>query len=56
MKYIVFVVLVLTGGAAYAQLDSKSLDAFLHRIVKDKAGQFQMEYIAQERGKDVFEL
>jgi|GEM_PF-36919 len=56
MKYIFCVLLVLSGGMAYAQLDKASLGAFLHRIVKDKAVQFEVEYVAQEGGKDVFEL
>src|SRR3569833_4255872 len=56
MKFIDFVMLVFTGGTACAQLDKASLDAFLQRIVKDKATQFQVEYIAQDGGKDVFEL
>jgi len=56
MKYIFCVLLVLSGGMAYAQLDKTSLGAFLRRIVKDKAAQFEVEYLAQEGGKDVFEL
>ncbi len=56
MKYIFCVLLVFFGGAACAQLDKPSLDAFLHRIVKDKAAQFEVEYLAQEEGRDVFEL
>lgn len=56
MKHIFFVLLVLSGVDVYAQLDKPSLDAFLHRIVKDKATQFEVEYLAQEEGKDVFEL
>ena len=56
MKYIFCIVLALSGRMAYAQLDKTSLDAFLHRIVKDKAAQFEVEYLAQEEGRDVFEL
>ena len=32
------------------------MDAFLHRIVGDKAAQFQVSWIPQSEGKDVFEL
>lgn len=55
-KWIFFVGLVLFAGPVCAQLDKPSLDAFLHRIVKDKAGQFEIVYIAPQDGKDVFEL
>lgn len=37
-------------------LDRGALNAFLQRIVGDKAGQFEIAYIAPENGKDVFEL
>ena len=37
-------------------LDKEALASFLHRVVKDKAPQFVIEYIAPENGKDVFEL
>jgi len=56
MKYIFCVLLALSCKVVCAQLDKTSLDAFLHRIVKDKAAQFEIEYLAQEGGKDVFEL
>jgi alpha-N-acetylglucosaminidase len=55
-KWIFLLALALAGGSSYAQLDKPSLDAFLHRIVKDKSGQFEIAYIAPEDGKDVFEL
>jgi Alpha-N-acetylglucosaminidase (NAGLU) tim-barrel domain/Alpha-N-acetylglucosaminidase (NAGLU) C-terminal domain/Glycosyl hydrolases family 35/Alpha-N-acetylglucosaminidase (NAGLU) N-terminal domain len=38
------------------QLDQPALKAFLQRIVKDKASRFEIEYIAPEGGKDVFEV
>src|SRR5258708_2132599 len=37
-------------------LDKQALDAFLQRIVGDKAALFVIEYIAPEKGKDVFEV
>jgi len=55
-KWIFFIGLVLFAGPVCAQLDKPALDAFLHRIVKDKAGQFEIAYIAPRDGKDVFEL
>jgi len=55
-KWIFILVLAVSGTGVYAQLDKPSLDAFLHRIVKDKAGQFEIAYIAPQDGKDVFEL
>ncbi|HVV06184.1 MAG TPA: alpha-N-acetylglucosaminidase TIM-barrel domain-containing protein [Puia sp.] len=55
-KWIFLLVLAVSGKRVYAQLDKASLDAFLHRIVKDKAGQFEIAYIAPQDGKDVFEL
>ncbi|HVU59069.1 MAG TPA: alpha-N-acetylglucosaminidase TIM-barrel domain-containing protein [Puia sp.] len=55
-KWIFLLALAVSGTGAYAQLDRPSLDAFLHRIVKDKASQFEIAYIAPENGKDVFEL
>lgn len=55
-KWIFLLALAVSGQGVYAQLDKPSLDAFLHRIVKDKAGQFEIAYIAPQDGKDVFEL
>ena len=37
-------------------LDREALDAFLQRIVGEKANRFEIDYIAPEKGKDVFEV
>jgi alpha-N-acetylglucosaminidase len=55
-KWPIFLMLALSGQCAFAQLDKSSLDAFLHRVVKDKAGEFEIAFVASENGKDVFEL
>src|SRR5579859_1895891 len=54
--------LVLLYQAAFSQVESPStldrpaLAAFLQRVVKDKAGAFEVAYLAPEGGKDVFEV
>ncbi|GGA91877.1 GH92 family glycosyl hydrolase [Puia dinghuensis] len=37
-------------------LGRPALTAFLQRVVKDRAGLFEVEYVAPEGGKDVFEV
>jgi alpha-N-acetylglucosaminidase len=47
---------LLVQQAVVAQLDQPALKGFLQRIVKDKAGSFDIAYISPENGKDVFEV
>ncbi|HVU95787.1 MAG TPA: GH92 family glycosyl hydrolase [Puia sp.] len=65
MRKMVFTAaLALVCQAAFSQLDASAtsgldrgaLDAFLHRVVRDRAGAFVVEYLAPVGGKDVFEV
>lgn len=57
-KYILFIVFLLSGIIVNAQEnDKKAALAFIKRIVKDKASQFEVNYIASAtNGNDIFEL
>ena len=41
---------------SFAQLNKDAVNAFIKRIVNEKAISFQAEFIPQENGKDVFEI
>jgi alpha-N-acetylglucosaminidase len=49
-------ILILVYNSSFAQFDKEVVSAFVKRIVKDKAAAFQVEYVAPEKGKDVFEI
>ena len=54
---ILFVCIILaTGKSSNAQLNKEAVNAFIKRIVSDKASHFAIEYASREKGKDVFEL
>src|SRR5579872_6972714 len=55
-KLVFTAALVFFCQAAFSQLDRPALTAFLQRVVKDKAGAFEVEYLSPERNKDVFEV
>ena len=46
----------MSGGTCFSQLDKAAADAFVRRIVGERAGAFIVEYIPAIGGKDVFEL
>jgi len=57
MRKMVFTAaLALVCQAAFSQLDGAALGAFLHRVVKERAAAFVVEYLAPVGGKDVFEV
>ncbi|HWK04263.1 MAG TPA: alpha-N-acetylglucosaminidase [Puia sp.] len=59
MKWILAAGMVFLGQVSFSQkdgLDRGALVAFLQRIVGEKAGRFEIGYIAPEKGKDVFEV
>jgi len=48
--------LLVSGGACFSQLDKAAADAFVRRVVGDRASAFVVEYIPAAGGKDVYEL
>lgn len=57
LKKIIAALLLGTAGLpAFAQIDKAATDAFLKRVVKDRATAFTCEYLPADNGKDVFEI
>lgn len=54
----IIVALLVSGLSipAMAQLNKTATEAFLKRIVKDRAAAFTFEYLAADSGRDVFEI
>lgn len=48
--------LLFSGGTCFSQLDKAAADAFVRRVVGDRATSFVVEYIPAVNGKDVYEL
>jgi alpha-N-acetylglucosaminidase len=48
--------LLVSGGTCFSQLDKAAADAFVRRVVGDRASSFVVEYIPAVNGKDVYEL
>lgn len=55
-KIIIALIVSLMSVPAIAQLNKPAADAFLKRIVKDRASSFVCEYMAADSGSDVFEI
>ena len=49
-------IVFISSLPSFAQLNKEAVNAFLKRIVQDKAASFVVEYIPAQNGKDVFEL
>lgn len=48
--------LLISGRVCFSQLDKAAADAFVRRVVGDRASGFVVEYIPVVNGKDVYEL
>jgi len=48
--------LISSGRACFSQLDKAAADAFVRRVVGDRASGFVVDYIPAVNGKDVYEL
>ena len=48
--------LLAASISSFAQVDKEATNAFIKRIVQDKASSFVAEYIPANNGQDVFEL
>lgn len=51
-----FLLAIVSGYCNTTYKDQKEVEAFVERIVKDKAASFSVEFISNDNGKDVFEL
>jgi alpha-N-acetylglucosaminidase len=56
MRVFLSIALLACTISLQAQQNKAAVDAFVRRIVKDRAAAFRTEFIGSENGKDVFEL
>ena len=56
MRIGVLLLLLVGYGRCFSQLDKPASEAFVRRVVGDRAASFVVEYIPAVGGKDVFEL
>lgn len=48
--------LLVGGGSCFSQIDKAASEAFVRRVVGDRASAFVVEYLPAVNGKDVYEL